>query len=286
MSALIDMYTYEVMGGAIVTAVSSEVAAHPAEHAISPLEPNFAWEANEALAQHILTIDLGEVRTCDGYSFIHQENEISGPAESTRISCEYSTDSTIWEDAVIVYNSDGTNNPDDLYDEDIRVKLRHFSDGSNNIMSLSARYWRFTVYGVLPSNYYAESDARISMCWLFRINQLDRGAAFPTNDKPVYPSGSVELPFGKEYRTGYNVNPHVLFSRTWMVTEAEYDILRAVMRECNGTAKPFLFVENSGARRLCRFTSDIIGEEIVDVGLWRVTIDLVELPITGKDEYH
>jgi len=288
MSLLTSFYTYEVMDGAVVHDVSSEAADHPAEHAIAPLEPNFAWEANEASTQHTLIVDLGETRVCDGFSFIHHETETSGPptAISLTVEVEYSPNATDWTSIDLAYNSDGSNSPSDLYLESARVKLRHFVDGDGNITRFTGRYWRFTIKGVAPPFEFATSDARLSMLWLFRVNQLDHGAAFPVSDTVVFPTSGLSLPFGKVYRTGYSVNSHTLFVRVWMLTDDRYDVLREVMRECNGTYRPFVLVGDDDVRRLCKFEKDEIDEELLDVGLYRVTCRFVEIPTVGKDGHH
>lgn len=284
MSALIDFYTYEVMEGAIVNSVSSEATGHPAEHAIAPLEPDFAWEADEVDEQHTLVIDLGETRVCDGVSFIHHELETV--TVDVNILVEKSSDATNWSALSLAFNSDGTDTPSDLTNTGIVIKLRHFTDGTTTLQPQTARYWRITVIGVGAPLFMPVNDARLSMCWLFNLHQLDRGAAFPVNDAPVYPAGDLQLPFGKIYRTGYSVNSHTPFTRVWMLTGFEYDVLREVMRQCNGAYRPFVLVGVDGTRKLCKFASDEINEELLDIGLYRVTCSFVELPIVKKDKYH
>ena len=288
MSTLTNFYTFEVMDGAVVHSVSSEAANHPAEHAIAPLEPNFAWEANEASAQHVLVVDLGETRACDGFSFIHHETETAGPptAISLTVFAEYSSDTVNWISINLACNDDGSDSPSDLYDNDMHIKLRHFVDDGNTLTCFTGRYWRFTIKGVAPPFEYATSDARLSMIWLFRINQLDRGASFPVKDTSVYPAKSIRLPFGKVYRTGHSINPHVLFTQTWMLIKSEYDVLREVMRECNGTYRPFILISSDNMRRLCKFEKNEIQEELLDIELYRITCRFVEIPIVRKDGYH
>jgi len=280
MSTLINFYTYEVMRDAIINNASSEAIGHPAEHAISPLETSFAWETNEVDTQHTITIDLGETRSCDGFSFIdHESIDID-------ITVEYSSDAINWTTVPTVVNSDGSSVPTDLGDDDIQIKLRHFHL-VGVLTDYKGRYWRFTLIGDSePSPYYPESDTRLSMLWLFELCQLDRGASFPINDTPTYPASAIQLPFGKVYRTGHSINPYTPFTRTWMVTESEYDILRELMRKCNGTYRPFLFVDSDGIRRLCKFETDEITEELLDVGLYRITFSFIELPIIRKDKRH
>lgn len=282
MSTLHSFHTFAVMKDAIATSASSEATDHPAEHAISPLEPNFAWEANEVSAQHTLVVDLGETRVCDGFSYIHHEteetNDVTEISVSVNIDCEKSSDGTNWTTLTLAPQ-------DDLVDSN-PLKIRYFVSGGSTKQTESARYWRFTVKGQLSPNFYAPTDARISMCWLFGYSELDRGAGFPMNDTPVFPTSDIPMPYGKQYRTGYSVNPHTTFSRVWMVTTAEYEVLKQVMRDCHGKQRPFILQSSDSSRRLCNFASDEIGEELLDIGLWRVTINFVEVPIVGKDGYH
>jgi len=283
MSILIDFHTYEIMENATIHNASSEATNHPAEHAIAPLESNFAWEANEAEAQHTLTIDFGETRECDGFSFIHHEVAIS-PSTGIVIGIHKSSDAINWTAISWVYNSDGSDVPFDDFTSQL-IKLRYFTVGGV-LASHKARYWRFTLLGMESPNFYAPSDMRISMLWLFRLRQLDRGPSFPINDTEIYPINNLRLPFGKVYRTGHSINPHTLFTRTWMLSDVEYEVLRTLMRECNGMYRPFIMTDVDGTRRLCRFATDEIDEELLDIDLYRITCQFVELPIVQKDGYH
>ena len=187
MSILTEFYTYEVMDGAIIHSVSSEATGQPAEHAISPLEPDFSWKANEASTQHTLVIDLGETRECDGFSFMHNENESPGPPVSlyTTVTADYSSDGVNWTAITLVFNSDGSNDPSDLTDGQ-RIKIRFFFN--SGAASHRGRYWRFTIKGSAAPNFYAPSDSRFNMLWLFRSHLLDKGASYPVDDVPTFPA--------------------------------------------------------------------------------------------------
>ncbi len=271
MSLLTNMYTFAPMENAVVVSSSSENVDHPAEHAISPLEPNFAWEANQASAQHLLTVDLTEPRSCDGFSFIHHE------AVDITVTAEASDDNASWFSCVIETQTV----PDSTF-----IRIIVFTSNGSTASPYTARYWRFTVQGTAGAPNYAPTDCRISMCWLFNHHEFDRGAGFPLDDTPTYPSDGKQLSYGKIYRTGWSVNPHVLFTRTWMLTEIEYTVLMAVLRDCNGMYRPFILVENDNVPRLCKFASDEIKDELLDVGLQRVTCKFVEPPIVQRNEYH
>lgn len=293
MSLLTKFHTYRVMDNATVANATSESTGHPAEHAISPLEPNFVWETNEVDTYHKLTIDLGEVRACDGFSFIHHEVELeSSPADETLdITVERSYDATNWIAVDIAYNTDGTDNPNDLFNESELIKLRYFTDGGTNLLSHSGRYWRFTLKlefaGPSPGpSDYPPTNTRISMCWLFNLHKLDRGAAFPVDDTLEFPADSLSLPYGKTYRIGYSVNASSSFTRTWILTSAEYSILQDVLSHCNGVYYPFVYVDVDNIHRFCRFATDKVAEELLDTDLYRVTYRFVELPVVKKDKYH
>ena len=259
------------MDDAIIASVSSEASGQPAEHAISPLEPNFAWQANEVSAQHKLIIDLTEARECDGFSFIHHE------AEDIDITVEMSADATQWISCTLLSYT----TPDSTF-----IRMHYFASDGTNLSTYTARYWRFTVLSTTYAPYYAPTDCRISMCWLFSFHEFDKGAAWPINDMSVYPGNSELLANGKVYRSGYSVNPYVTFTRTWMLVDSEYDVLRAAIRACNGAYRPFVLIESDGVHRLCKFASDEITEELLDLGLYRVTCKFVELPIVQKNRWH
>lgn len=274
-SSLLDFYTFEQMDSAVIQSVSSETTAHPAEHAIAPLEPNFAWETNESDVKHTITIDLGETKACNGFMFIHNESV------DIDMAIECSPDNSDWTSISLIVHT-----PDDTDDDNVRLKLRHFADSSYNFVTYSARYWRFTMWGDTSPNYNAPNDARINAVWLFTHYQLDRGYSFPLDDTYIYPMNGIDLPYGKEYNIGHGVNPHCLFSRTWMLNTTQYSILKQIMRDCNGGYRPFVIIEPDSTRRLCKFEEDIIDEERLDINLWRVKCKFVELPMVGKDKIH
>ena len=274
------------MEGATIANVSSEATNHPAEHAITPLEPNFSWEANEAATQHTIVIDLGEIRACDGFTFMNHEVEQATPTLiAVDLDIEYSLDNVAWVSIATAHQSDGTSTPSDLTDNDKQIKLRHFHV-STIPTRFYGRYWRFTAVGQAAPLFIPPNNMRLSMIWLFQLNQLDKGASFPVDDTTIFPADAVELSNGKVYRTGHSVNPFGILSRTWMVTDTEYSILLDVIRQCNGKYRPFVLVENRGKRRLCKFAKDEISEEWIDTGIRQTTFNLVELPVVRKDESH
>lgn len=274
MSALVNFCTFEVMDGATVVSVSSQNDLHPAEHAIAPLEPNFAWEAAGSSTEHTITIDLTESRSCDGFTFIHHETDTI--LITLDIQAEYSNNGTSWTSA-----------PADAldYGPTHTLKLRYFAT------SISARYWRFTVSGVVAfeGSYISGSapdDTRVSAIWLFHLHEFDKGPALPYDDAMRYPNATALLPFGKQFTTGYGNNRTAFFSRSWMLNSTERVALWEVIRNCNGVYRPLIFIDVDGTRRLCKLGSNLIQEIVVDIGVYQTTITLVELPIVKKDRYY
>ena len=272
------------MAAVVVTAASSAASGHPAEHAVSPLEANFAWQANGASAQHTLAVDLGSAIECDGFSFVHHETD--DETASLDVTAERSRNGTDWTSVDLAYNSDGTDVPDDLGDDTHAIKLRYFVNSGNDPISVTSRYWRFTVEGTDSPGYYAPSDARISMCWLFRLHEFNRGRAVPTNDSTNYPGSELKTLGGRRFRTGWSVNPTTEMTATFMFNAAELVVMLDFVRACNAARTPFTLVDIDGVRRLCVFGSDQIEETLVNTDIYEVAVKYVELPLIGKDGYH
>jgi len=280
MSVLSRFYTYEVMDNAIISSVSSEETNHPAEHAIRPLEPNFAWQTDENGVQHVIVIDLGASHVVDGYSFIHHETESEGPSpvySGISITCESSNNALNWttqpiEDAY----GDAIDDGDDFVH---LIKIRHLTNAPT-----TARYWRFTVAG-LEYPFYAPEDARISMLWLFTYHFIDKGPGTPLDDVIAYPGDVFDTSCGSRFTTGHSINPSTISTRTWGVSHTEYDILLTAIKKCNGGYRPFLLVENDGEHRLCQFV-DSFEETILDTDFYLVTAKITQWPIVQKDKVH
>lgn len=262
------------MDNAIVTGVSSQNSMHPAEHAIAPLEPNFAWEAAGISTAHTLIINLTEARTCSGFMFIH--HEVDTLLQTLDIQAEYSATGTSWTSA-----------PADAldYGPTHTLKLRYFAT------PITAQYWRFTVSGVVAyEGAYisgnAPNDARISAIWLFTAHDFDKGPALPYDDSIQFPCSTLPLPFGKQFTTGYSNNPTTPFSRSWLVTEYERDNLWDIIKACNGVYRPLIYIDTASVRHLCKFASNTVQEIRIDNGVYQITMTFVELPIVKKDRYY
>ena len=267
--------TFEVMDGAKVQLVSSQNPLHPAEHAISPLEPNMAWETNGDSEQHILTIILPETKSVDGFLFIPHETDTL--LLSIEISVESSGDGADWSSVSTEELRD--------YGPPYQIKLRRF------VNAISARYWRFTVSSAVAfgGNYIigdAPDDTRISALWLFTSHELDCGAILPINDQTSFSNNEIQLPAGKQFTTGYGANSSININRSWAVNDAQRDILWSVIRNCNGIFRPFLFIDLDGTRHLCTLASNSISETVLDIGLFRLEWSAIGIPIIKMDKYH
>lgn len=287
MSSLIKFYTFEVMDGAVVHSVSSEATNHPAEHAIAPLEPHFAWETNEAEAVdgHQLVIDLINPKQINSVCFLHHETELG--TTGLKVSFEGSSDGSTW------YNLEITDHDDseacDVESENL-IKVRHFMDTIVNY-----RYRRITLGEIPPSPgpspppspYYPPTDARLSMFWLANRLELDIGPAIPIEETIIYPKSIATLSYQRSQMTGYSNHPSTSFTRTWRLNASQYAIINILLKNCNGTQYPFLMFDVDGSRRLCYFERSTI-EEIVIVPdeLYQITLHLREIPLLEKDAYY
>ena len=269
--------TFEVMDGALVHSVTSEQPLHPAEHAIVPLEPNMAWEANEANTQHKIVIILPESREVGGILFIHHESEV------IHIAVEFSDNGTSWTaiPVVIPYWGSAPTDPP-------LISIRYLWNISTfKPVTVTAQFWRITFSGSVAPNYYTPTDMRISACWLFTANEITKRANLPLTEQIVFPKNLQLLPFGKQYVTGQNVNQSRTFSRTWVVTDAQRTELWQVISNCGGAYLPFILFDNETViPRLCRFNPSAITESLIDIGLTSVTAQLAEIPIVKQDARH
>lgn len=283
----VKFHTFEVMESAIVNAKSSQQTLHPAEHAITPLEPNFAWEANEASVQHTLTLDLTEIRTCDGFTFMHHETETLGSV-GLDVTVQYSLDNTTFYTVPLVGNAE-CGDIADTSDSSTRFKMRYFANtGLSALQSYSGRYWKFTFKGLTAPNYYAPTDMRVSVCWLFTYHALDRGPAYPINHTVTFPSSTIKLGLGKTHKTGHTVNLRTTGSRLWQVNDTELDLLETVLEHANGRYRPVLVIEANEdiGPALWHITSDGVERELLDIGIYRAGFQFATVPLVGKDSYH
>lgn len=279
MSVLTKFFTFEQMDNAVVSSVSSDNSGHGAQHAIAPLEPNFAWQANEALTQHELIIDLGELKTCDTFFVTHHEiiDEIPVVLGVNLVLAVSETLAAGDYRAVTFTEHDGT-----VYDKtDTSQELRVYI-----FTAQIFRYAKITVKGRTGPNFYSTVDARFSALWFGTKHELDIGTAYPIQDAEEYLVESVALAHGKVHSTGLNVNSQTHMTRTYQVNQTQYDAIRAIMRACNGIYRPFILIELGDIRLYCHFESDEITEEIRDVEVYRIILKLIATPVVKKDQYH
>ena len=271
MSDSTNFCTFESMQGALVYSASSEQPLHPAEHAIAPLEPNFAWEANQSNTNHQLVIVLPESRTIGGVLFIHHE------AKTINIAVEHSANGSSWTPVSNLAPSWGN------------LSLLHirylWNTSPAGKTTRTAKYWRITFYGATAPNYYPPFDMRVSACWLFSVTEITQRAHLPINEQVIFPINTQILPFGKQYVTGKNVNQSLSFSRVWTLTDIQRTTLWQVINRCRGALFPFILYEYS-LPRLCRFNPSAITESLIDIGLTSITAQLTEIPIVKLNARH
>lgn len=285
MSALNKFLTFEPMESAVVAAVSSEATGHPAEHAISPLEPNFAWQANQATTNHTLTIDLGYWRGVDGLMFIHHEAYDAGlPVDALTVEVAYSLNNSDWH-TLTLWGSPDSSTVSDLDDTQI-YKLRYFiSPATSAIGTVRARFWRVTLKSTIPAAHPA-TDARISAAWLFSYNGLDVGHIVPRKDSIHFNASNAQLVNGKRFSSGHTVNAVTTLQRTWVVTETQLATVKAIIHKCNGQYRPMMYVDQSGNRYLCRIAEDTISIEKMASERYRIEMNLITVPTVKKDKVH
>lgn len=282
--AVTQLLTFEPMDGAIVNAVSSEATNEPAAHSIA-LDPNFAWQANEVGADaHILTIDLGEERGADGFTFLYRSAITATPVLlDTVFACEVSIDNVNWL-SLTLRDALG-NTPADAGQVHTLIRTRMFW-ANDQITRYYGRYWRFTITGTAAPLFRPLYNARYSMCWLHTYHELYRGAAFPVDDAMVFPVERLPLAFGKQHQIGRNVNRMTTFSRTWLLTANDYEALAEVIRNCNGTQRPLLLKDTDTINRLCYIDDEPIQITTIDTDLYQVTCRFIEIPIVKREAYH
>jgi hypothetical protein len=275
------------MTEAVVHDVSSQVAAHPAEHALI-LEPNFAWQANGTNEQHDLTIDCGKPVEAHALVWIHRHNEVDLPSPvspwpypspspspspyPTGVYADvwYSNDDSVYTHAMLSVDPGVSG---DL------LKVSEFSVGS------AQRYWRIVLSGVVPPNYYAPDDLRTSALWLARKYEIEAGPAFPMDETTIYPKETQSMPFGELASLGYSENEHIRFTRIYTVDDTDYQTLMDMLAETNGGETILAMQECDNDPMLVRIESAVSIDKFT-IG-WRTAIlSFTTIPIVGRDELY
>lgn len=280
-------YTLEAMIDAVVHDVSSQIAAHPAEHALI-LEPNFAWQADGIDEQHHLIIDCGKPVVANALVWIHRHDEVDVPSPvspwpypspfpspspyPTGIYADiyYSNDASIYTLAPLTI------------DPGVSGELLKVSEFS---VATTQRYWKIVLRGVVPPNYYAPDDLRTSALWLARKYQITTGAVFPMDDTTVYPKETFSMPYGEQAFFGFSENEQVRFTRIYTVDDADYATLMAMLENTNGGETILAMQELDRDPMLVRIESAISIEKFAME--WRtITMTLTTIPIIGRDELY
>lgn len=275
MSELTKFYTFAQMENAVIvnSLSTSFVSGFQLEHAVNPLEPNFYWELdNISSDQPEIVIDLGSIEVCN--CFVGIAKEELGTWWEVEVADEAVTGSFITVD-LEQHDAAALSPTTEL------IKAYHFTDGD-----IAGRYWRIKTKGSVASNYYAVTDVKIAVNWVGTVHKLDRGGSYPLQDTESFLTQELYMTNGQVFSTGLNVNSVTTMERTYRVNDTEYDLLRAVIAECNGSYRPFVLHEVSVEDRLlCHFT-DILDEQYIEVGIRLVTIKFQSVPIVATEKYH
>ena len=280
-------YTLAAMIDAVVHDVSSQVAAHPAEHALI-LEPNFAWQADGIDEQHDLTIDCGKPVEADALVWIHRHNEVELPSPvspwpypspspspspyPTGVYADvwYSNDDWAYTHAMLIVDPGLS---------DTLLKVSEF------MVDSAQRYWKIVLSGVVPPDYYAPDELRTSALWLARKYEIEAGPAFPMDETTIYPKETHNMPYGELASLGYSENKHVKFTRIYTVNDADYATLMDMLAETNGGETILAMQERDNDPMLVRIESAISVEKFA-IGWRTVTLSFTTIPIVGRDELY
>jgi len=287
MSVSTKFYTLEAMVDAVVHEVSSQVTAHPAEHALI-LEPNFAWQANGSNAQHELIIDCGKPRSMDALVWMHRHSEVDLPSPVSPWPYPSPSPSPspfptgVFAD--IYYSNDASTYTlaPLTVDPGVSGELLKISEFS---VSHAQRYWKVVLSGVVPPNYYAPDDLRTSALWLAHKYEITAGAVFPREDTTVYPKESFGMPYGDQAFVGFSENEQVKFTRIYTVDDDDYDTLMEVLASTNGGETILAMQELDDDPMLVKIES-AISIETFAIGWRTVTIEFATVPIVGRDELY
>ena len=275
------------MVDAVVHDVSSQLSAHPAEHALI-LEPNFSWETNGLDEQHDLTIDCGKPQTVDALVWMHRHNEVDLPSvvspwpypSPSPSPSPYPTG---------IYSTIHYSNDDSIYTEAILTVDPGLSDSllkiSEFTVNSAQRYWKIILTGVVPPNYYAPDDLRTSALWLARKYEIEAGPAFPMDDTTIYPKQPHSLPYGEEAFLGFSENEHLRFTRIYTVDDTDYDTLMDMLAGTNGGETILAMQERDNDPMLVRIESAISVERF-QIGWRTITLAFNTVPIVGRDELY
>jgi hypothetical protein len=275
------------MTDAVVHEVSSQDAAHPAEHALI-LEPNFAWQADGIDEQHHLIIDCGRPRQVDALVWIHRHNEVDLPSpvspwpypSPSPSPSPYPTG--IYAD--IYYSNDASTytlaplTVDPGVSGDL-LKVSEFS------VLNPQRYWKIVLRGVITPNYYAPDELRTSALWLARKYEIEAGAMFPREDSTVYPKQTFNMPYGEQAFLGFGENEQIKFTRIYTVDDDDYDILMSMLENTNGGETILAMQELDDEPMLVTIESATSIEKFA-IGWRTVTIEFSTVPIVGRDELY
>lgn len=280
-------YTLEAMIDAVVHDVSSQVSAHPAEHALI-LEPNFAWQADGIDEQHHLIIDCGRPRSVDALVWMHRHSEVDLPSpvspwpypSPSPSPSPYPTG--VYAD--VYYSNDGSTYTQASLTVDPGVSGELLKISEFSVLA-AQRYWKIVLRGVVPPNYYAPDDLRTSALWLARKYEIEAAAAFPMDDTTIYAKQAQTMPYGEQSFLGWSENEQVKFTRIYTVDDTDYDTLMDMLENTNGGETILAMQELDSEPMLVRIESAMSVEKFA-IGWRTVTLTFTTIPVVGRDELY
>lgn len=269
MSVYTKFYTLQAMVKAIVHDVSSDMTAHPAEHALI-LEPNFAWQVENNDQQHHLTVDLTRPFDINSLIWIHREDEAVSPSPYGMFAdVYYSNDDVTYTKATL-----------DV-DPGINAKLLKVAEFS---VTGNYRYWKISIRGTDYPSYYAPDDMRISAVWWAKKHELSAGSNFTLDDKTIVPGKSYDGAYGEKLTVGFGVNERKSFDRVYVLDDTDYATLLSVLAECDGGSTPVVLQELTDDPIIVKINKMVSTK--FAIGWQSVNMSFETVPMVARDEYY
>jgi len=150
---------------------------------------------------------------------------------------------------------------------------------------LPQRYWKILLIGVVPPDYYAPDDLRVSALWVAKKYEISAGAAFPMGDTTIYPKQVHNMPYGEQAFVGFNENEHIKFTRIYTVDDTDYATLMDMLEATNGGETILAMQEINDDPMLVRIESAVSIEKFA-IGWRTVTMTFTTIPIVGRNELY
>ena len=270
MSVSTKFYTLHAMTNAVVRAVSSESSQHPAEHALI-LEPDFAWQADEADTQHYIAIDLTKPFDIDSMVWIHRDTEVVSPSPwGIYADVYYSNIYGTYTKATLTVDP-GINN--------LLLKISEFT------ITGAQRYWKVVFRSTDDPSYYTPEDTRVSAVWFAKKYTISAGSIWPMDDTTIYPMKTFNMAYDDKAPVGFNKNEQVFFSRTYALNDTDYATMLAMLAATNGGATLLTMQERDENPMLVRVSSAVSVQNFA-IGWQTMALTFVQVPIVGRDDIY